>query len=648
MLLLCFAASTVVLAQPNLPYTTKKTVAPDVKKQFDEAMRYNIAGNTEKALKGFSDAVKADGRFIDAQIQVAAMHQELRHWAEAEREYLKALAIDSSYEPRVWYALATTEKNQQKYVLAAQHYQRCADAPKTHVDLRPKAIRNAEDCRLQDQAVHHHVPFNPVSLGAGVNTVQMEYLPSLTADGNTLVFTRLVDRQEDFYMSRKVDSVWQTATPITSINTDESEGAQCISADGKLLFFTACNRPNGLGSCDLFFSEYKNGTWTPPINAGEPLNTRAWEGQPSLSADGRALYFASDRAGGVGAKDLYVSLRLPNGNWGTPQNLGKNINTTADDQAPFIHPDNQTLYFTSDGLPSMGSRDLYFVRRDTSGAWGVPQNLGYPINTAASEATLVVSLDGKTAYYTRNEGGNNDLYRFELYAAARPKPVTYVRARIRDAQTGQPLTQCRVVFSDLVRNATYTEANTGDDSTFLVCLPVGKNYALNVDKKGYAFRSENFDLSNAADSFSFEKPFVLIVSLAPLDGATTSSKPNNSSVTPSVDKPIALNNVFFESKSAKLRRESTTELLKLQQLLELYPTMRIQIQGHTDNIGSDADNQILSEKRAQAVMAFLTEHGIAPDRLQAKGFGKTQAIDTNDTDAGRAKNRRTEFVILQR
>ncbi|MBK7408545.1 MAG: OmpA family protein [Saprospirales bacterium] len=375
---------------------------------------------------------------------------------------------------------------------------------------------------------------------------------------------------------------------------------------------------------------------------GEPVNTGAWESQPSLSGDGKSLYFASDRIDGKGGKDIWVSYRSADGSWGAPQNLGDTINTSKDEQGPFIHPDGQTLYFMSDGHPGMGSADIFFSRRTPGGPWQTPVNMGYPINSKSAEGLLVVSIDGKTAYFASNRSDLNpttsygkptyDLYSFELYEAARPAPVTYVKAVVRDADTRLPL-EAVAEFLDLETGQIAAGATTDKDGQFLVVLPAGKNYALNVSKPKYLFFSEHFELKEPA---SVEKPFLLEIELQPIsqNGA------------PVEEKAIVLKNVFFESGSALLLPESKGELEKLRNLLEENPGLRIQINGHTDNVGSEADNQSLSEQRAKAVYSYLADKGIDRLRLRFKGFGESRPVDTNETEEGRQHNRRTEFTVF--
>ncbi|MDX1666759.1 MAG: OmpA family protein, partial [Saprospiraceae bacterium] len=314
------------------------------------------------------------------------------------------------------------------------------------------------------------------------------------------------------------------------------------------------------------------------------------------------------------------------------------------------HPDGQTLYFMSKGWPGMGGFDLYYARKDSTGAWTRPKNLGYPINTGANEGALVVSLDGTTAYFATDKGSGEqdsafpgrrgrttDIYAFELYDEARPQPVTYVKARVTDARDGQAL-QAHASIVDLTDEAVHAESVTDSQGEFLICLPMGSEYALNVSKEGYLFHSENFALTAAATR---QNPFLLEIELTPVPKGLESD--------PEIKlEPVVLRNVFFETGSAELKPKSRGELNRLVDLLRKNPDLQIRINGHTDEVGTEEDNQKLSEARAKAVFSYLIAEGISEQRLSYQGFGESMPIASNETEEGRRKNRRTEFEVINR
>lgn len=627
-------------------FITHKQLKGKLKKSYDKALTYNRQKDYNKALKEINKLLKEKPNLIDAHIQKAYAEYDLEDYAKAEKSFEKALEIGPSYKAVLWYQLALSELNQKKYLEAVKHFEHFIELPKGRKIHKDNAKQHISYARLMAQAFSNPIPFDPKNLGSAINSPFLEYLPALTADQEYLVFTRRDDKGEDFFFSQKKDGNWQKARPITPLNTRGDEGAQSISADGRLLVFAAFKRKAGYGNFDLYYSESKNGKWTAPKNMGSTINSSAWESQPSISANGNMLYFASKRKGGIGGQDIWMSKRKKDGSWGTPQNLGPTINTSMLEGSPFLHPDGQTLYFMSNGHPSLGKTDLYFSRLQEDGSWGTPQNLGHPINTKENEGALIVSLDGTTAYYAAEKSkiGDQtnsslavdiDIYSFELYPEARPKPVTYVKAKVIDAETKEPLT-AEVEFTDLGNVQQYASSVTDEDGTFLVCLPLGKNYALNVFKKDYLFHSENFALRDTSQSLT--EPFLLEIELTPI--REEFSEADNR-------KPIILKNVFFETGSAQLMEASTNELDRLTQLLEEQDQLKIQINGHTDNIGSDKDNLDLSERRAKAVYTYLIDKGISTDRLSFKGFGETKPIDTNDSQEGRSNNRRTEFVVIQ-
>ena len=628
-------------------YVTKQNADKKAVKYYEKARQFNRAEDWSNALKQLDKALVESPNFIDALLAKAATLFQQGNYADAKVHYEKVMNLDPGYRPRAVYELAVTEERLQHYDNAADYFEQYITLEKRNEQLIKLAKKRLETARFTAVALKNPVPFEPQPLGDEVNSPAPEVLPALTADGEYLIFTRVVNNQEDFYISQKTKDGWGNTRALTGVNTPLNEGAQSISADGKFLVFTACNRKSGLGGCDLYYASVRNDRWTPAENMGKAINSGKWDSTPSISANGRVLYFASDRNGGQGGRDLWVSNLTAEG-WSTPQNLGPKINSPGDEQSPFIHADGKTLYFMSNGHAGMGKFDLYFIRKGEDGTWGEPQNLGYPINTTANEGALIVSLDGKTAYFATDKKmgakereqvadlkGDSDIYQFELHAEARPQPATYLKAEVFDAETKAPLAAI-VEINELPAGSTFMKVRADQEGQFLICIPAGQSYSLNVAAEGYLFHSENFDLTGKND---LHKPFLMRIGLTPIPPAeATAELP--------VAKPVILKNVFFETASASLKPASRTELDRLRDLLQENPSLRIQINGHTDNVGSDVDNQKLSEARAKAVYDYLIDQGIAAERLQFKGFGESAPIDTNDSEPGRRNNRRTEFVVL--
>ncbi len=592
-------------------------------------------------LNYYLKSLVADEKFPEAWLLMSDAYDEKNNRDSVVFCCQNALKCGADKYPVTYYFLAVALYKTGKYEDAMSNAQDFLDRKQFTINQKQTIDKIITDAKFAKNALLNPVQFSPVSLGDNVNTKYDEYWPSLSSDEEMLVFTRLVpidennpkiygNRQEDIYVSIKVNGQWQKAEPMgPPINTEDNEGAQFITSDGKRMFFTACNRGDGLGKCDIYMSEKLGNGWSVPVNLGEPVNSAYSEKQPSLSSDGKSLYFVSNRPGGKGGLDIWVSNLNDKGKWTKPVNLGDSINTPMDDQSPYIHPDNNTLYFASNGWPGMGGSDLYYSRRkvDPPG-WTRPTNLGYPINTYADEVGLIVNANGDRAYFSSNrvpEKGK-DIYTFELYGQARPMQVSYLKGKVYDSETKVPL-DAQFELIDLKSSKTINQAiankYTGE---FLVCIPTDKNYALNVSKKGYLFYSENFTLTGKDNT----KPFLKDI---PLQSMKTGNK-------------VVLKNIFFETNSFDLKPESTVELNKILQFMNENLNLRIEISGHTDNVGSDAINQKLSENRAKAVVNYLTSKGIDPSRLISKGYGKTQPIATNNNEEGRALNRRTEFKII--
>lgn len=621
-------------ASAQREYSTKSKKAI---KHFEEALRYYNSRNNRAALEYLEKALKADDEFVEAYTVSADCYNDLGLLDEAIVNYKKVVELDPDFMATTFKQLADVQFRTGDYEGAIPNYEIFLTKKRVNPKLKEMASRYLENARFGAVEKKNAVPFEPVNLGENVNTDAYEYFPVLTADEQTLVFTRNkrrsagMDYQEDFYVSFSDQGVWTPAMNLGEpINTDDNEGAQTITADGKQLFFIGCNRKTGMGSCDIYRSLRNGRRWAKPENLGSPVNSSKWESQPSISSDGKTLYFVSNRNGGEGGMDIYVTHLAPNGEWTTPRNLGDVINTPFSEETPFIHPDGKTLYFTSNGHVGFGEKDIYMTRKDSLGNWGTPKNLGYPINTWNDEQGLFVAASGENAYFSSDRDGGFgklDLYSFKLYEDARPDKVTYVKGKVKDKITGKPLA-AKFELIDLVTSEVVIESGSDPiNGTFLVTLPVDHEYALNVSKDDYLFYSEHFSLNK---DYDLSKPHRMDVEMQPIK----------------YGERVVLKNIFFETASYDLLPESRVELDKLVDFMKNNPTINIEIGGHTDNVGKPEDNQLLSENRSKSVRAYLIEHAIASDRIQFKGYGEEQPIDTNDTPEGRANNRRTEFKVV--
>ena len=623
---LLFFLSLTVWSQQR-QYSTKNS---DAIKYFAIANQNLDDHSYDEAIENLKKAIGEDSRFIEAHAQLGDVLRMRHLYKQAVERYLKVIELSPDFNRSVYLKIGETEIYEAKYPQAQQHLEKYL----AYQDLTPQNIAFAQkllaDAKFSIQAIQHPVPFKPVNMGPNINTANDEYLPVATADESMLIFTRKINNNEDFYKSLKVNSKWDTATYLSDqINTPQyNEGAQSISQDGKFLFFTGCNRPDGRGRCDIYIARKKGDDWAKPFDLSDPINTSGWESQPSISADGRTLYFVSNKKGGYGGYDIWKS-KLTDKGWGEPENLGPNINTAYNEQSPFIHPDDSTLYFGSNGWPGLGNKDLFVSRLGKDGKWQKPENLGYPINTNGDENGLTLTAYGNYAFFASdnlNGYGGYDIYTFELPANLRPHIVTYVKGNVYDAKTKDPL-EAAVEIIDLQSNLpVYQDYSNKDEGDFLATITSGKNYGLNISKSGYLFYSENFSLIG----YKEQKPFHIKALLSPIE----------------VGNKVILKNIFFDTNKFDIRDESKAELSKLIEFLNVNPTVHIEISGHTDNVGADQFNQTLSENRAKSVYEYLVTNGIAATRLVYKGYGKTQPIAPNTTDEEKAKNRRTEFMII--
>lgn len=628
-------------AQPGQLSTKSKKAA----KYYEEALKlYDVRQNKE-AEAVLLKALDQDPEFVEAVTMLGYVYSDLMQPVKAIDMIRKAIAINPRFYHGNFFTLAQLELGMGRYQDAKEHYEQFLAVPFDNAEMTQMARRKLISCDFALAALKNPVPFDPKNAGSGLNSKYDEYFPSITADERLFLFTRQVPAenstgwQEDFYVSEKVSGQWAPAHGIgNKINSASNEGAPSLSADGNILFFVACETEfgygagrKGFGSCDIFYSLKDGNDWTKPTNLGLPVCTKYWETQPSFSSDGRTLYFIRGVYNEKRQKetDIWTSTLQDNGKWSTPVKLPDVINSKGNEESVFIHPDNQTLYFSSDGHIGMGGLDIFMSRRQADGSWGEPVNLGYPINTYADENSILVSRDGRLAYFASDRPGGLgglDIYSFELYEKARPGKTIYVKGKVIDAVTKKPLSASIEVIDLSTGSTSVRSMASGKDGEFLICLPLNRNYAFNASHPGYLFRSENYELTGNKDF----TPIEVLIPLTPI----------------AKDSSVVLRNVFFETAKYDLRPESKAELDKLVAFLNQNPAMKIELGGHTDNVGEKKMNQVLSENRAKSVMKYLIDAGIEASRLGAKGYGDTRPVVTNDSDEHRQQNRRTEFKVV--
>jgi outer membrane protein OmpA-like peptidoglycan-associated protein/Tol biopolymer transport system component/Tfp pilus assembly protein PilF len=613
---------------------------------LEKAIKESKRKDYDKSIKSFKKLLKAQPDFMEGRMRLATVFLNIRDLEKAEKMIEAVVNQVPDFDPEVYYTLAQVKNQMKKYEEAGKNYDIYIQKTDPETSKVKKAIKIRDDMYFIHHARQNPRPFEPQNPGDVINTDMSEYFPWLSTDGTQLFFTRYVKTpeqfigQEDIFVAHKDSLTWGRAEPLTDINTRINEGAFSLSADGKFLVFTVCDKWDSNGGCDLYSSALTNGKWSDVANMGKAVNTAAWDAQPTVSADGRTMIFSSNRLGTLGGSDLWMTYRDQNNSWTIPQNMGAVINSRGNDESPFLHPDGRTLYFRSDGRTGMGGFDIYYTRfTDSTQTWSEPQNLGFPVNTEGDEGALTVSLDGKMAWYAtdmNHETGvkqkNLDIYHFELPDEARSIPTTFVKGTVRDAKTQKPLT-ATVIVKDLSTEDTLYTWQSDVNGNFISPVPSGKNYACVVSKPGYTYYSHNIHLEDIRVLY---KPYILNIQLRPVIEENIED-----------EKPIVLNNIFFKSGSYQLEPESMTEVLLITQMMEENPKIHIILTGHTDNVGKDEDNQILSEKRAQSLAQAIIRKGIEPHRIKTVGAGASQPVSDNNTEEGRQKNRRTEMIILK-
>lgn len=661
-------------AQQRYSSSNKKAVS-----LFEEGQRYPTAHRNPKTMQNdykgaieiLDKAIEKDPNFWEANLLAAEFAEYSGQFEKAIAYYERAIQLNPNHSPSgsTFFFLGNL-----KY--AVGDYAGCAELMKKYTSLRqanPDLVRKGNELLASSEfalkALKNPASIEPINIGAGINTADPEYFPTITVDGKTILFTRRIkdkripdnenapesqrQRQEDFYISHLSDgNVWMTAEPMpTNINTINNEGAPTIAADGRTLIFVACpdatgtyygeNR-TGFGSCDLFITKKIGTRWVDPENLPGFVNSRNWETQPSLSSDGKTMYFIRGIYGQGGQKssDIYVTRLQEDGKWGRAEKLPDYINTPQEEESVLIHPDGRTLYFASRGHVGMGGSDLYVTRMDDNGIWSKPENLGYPINTKYDENSLMVSPDGEIGFFASNrEGGYGDLdiYFFEMPEKMRPTRTLYFEGIVFDANTNARIPgQFQLIDLKTGKEIVYSEADkvTGE---FMVSLPVNREYLLNVSYPNYNAFSANFDMKveEGLESFHMDVPLIPISSSA----------------------DVLLANVFFDLNKSTLRPESFIELNKLRDFLVKNPSIRIELGGHTDTRGDAKENQLLSDGRAIAVVDYLIQQGIAANRLVAKGYGETMPVISDAEIAkltsekaqekAHQQNRRTVYKILK-
>jgi outer membrane protein OmpA-like peptidoglycan-associated protein len=588
----------------------------------------------------------ADAAYLTA---LANIRKTPPNYKDAEKFLRQVAAACPSYDPYVYFYLGQIAYGDERYQEAADYLDRflkSADRVRSDEDYNT-ASDLYKYARFTLDAKANPVPFEP-HVVEGISTTADEYLPILSPDNQLALYTRAVKvkgdknsvisserTQERFvYSEQGKDGSYSPGEEMPDpFNLQDNEGGATLTADNNTLYYTVCKYENAKHylNCDIYYSERSGRDWSPIKPVSDKVNLPlSWESQPSISADGRTLYFVSDRQGGFGGYDIYRTIKGENGQWGTPINLGPVINSKGNEKSPFVHPDGKTLYFSSDGWVGMGGYDIFYSRMNESGTWSKPKNLGFPINSTDDEVGFFVSTDGDQGFFASNKyqgKGGWDLYSFKLYPDARPERILFLKGNVKDENTSEPV-KARIELKNIETKKIEEiplDSNTGN---YVAVAPYSSDYVMTVKKEGFVYETKYIAKVDSTH------PVVrkVDVEIKPIE----------------LNQSYRINDIYFAFNKFDLSPESKAVLDQLIEFLNENPVICIEIQGHTDNIGNDADNLKLSSNRAKSVYDYLILRGIPSKRLTYKGYGETQPVADNDSEDGRARNRRTVFVITKK
>lgn len=612
-----------------------------------KSMRAVLQGNMQMGELYAKKALDADDNDPHAFYIMGEVALRTGNVRAAEAFWTRCLEICPDYKAELQYFLGVMYMESGKTTRGEEMIEKYLDNPMRDGGYDREAERYLEQTRIVNELMTHPVEYDP-KVVPGVSTRADEYFPTVSPDGQICLFTRRsmqrgrhsgpADRErlvEEFTISRHNGRGFDSGEPMPApFNQSYNEGAPALSADNRVLVFASCERGEGAEAqkCDLYYAIRNGDSWSQIMPMGEGVNRPdSWEGQPSISANGDVVYFASNREGGMGGTDIYVSYRQPDGTWSEAENLGAPINTSGFEKTPFIHSDSRTLYFSSDTHPGLGGYDIFYARRKDNMEFDDPINIGYPINGQDNEWGLFVTFDGQNAYFGSNKlngPGGYDLYRFTLPEEARPQEVAFVRGVLKDEE-GEIVRDADL----LIKNVTTREIQRVDvddaSGEYTAVVTLGgqsDDVIIKVDRDDAAFNSKYIDVDQTESGMIEADMEVSEIA---------------------VGREYRLNDINFASNSYQLDNNAYTIIEEFGLFLEDHPAVKVDIQGHTDNVGDDAANLALSKNRARVVYEYLIELGVSPSRLTHHGYGEQRPIASNDSSEGKAKNRRTVFIITQ-
>jgi outer membrane protein OmpA-like peptidoglycan-associated protein len=567
-------------------------------------------------------------------------------FSPAKKYFEKAIEICPDVNAYAYFYLGLIAYGTDKYEEAGKYMEKFLtyDESTKKDDDYNKASKVLKEAKFFSEVFKNPVPFDPKPI-KGICTYEDEFLAMMSPDNEQLYFTKRFMKQgrneltphqvEEFEFAEKSTDTYANVKALAPpFNIGDNYGGTTFSLDNKHMFITVCKPDKrGVMNCDIYTSDLVDGVWGELVNLGPNVNTSdGWESQPTLSSDGRIIYFSSARADSKGM-DIYKSEKDEKGEWLPAKNLGAPINTDGNEKSPFIHSDSQTLYYSSDGHPGLGGFDIFYTKLDMSSFnWKVPKNIGYPINTDKDELGFFVSTDGHIGYFSSNQlkgkgAGGYDIFSFDLYKEARPEKILFIKGEIKEESNGS-LARARVELKNLDTKTITTipvDSITGSYAA-VITIKNSEDVLLTVKNPGSSFNSQ---LIHTSDSI-FGKPQKINLSIDSIKIGNT----------------YKINNINYKTSSADLTPESKQIVEEFANYLKDNPSIKIEIHGHTDNAGAAATNLALSTDRAFTIYDILQQNGITKERMSYKGFGGSKPIASNDTENGKAKNRRTEFIVL--
>ncbi len=618
-------------------------------------------------LKFLKQCLEEDPDFAEANLKmgfefIVHLKLEEKPFAAARQYFMKAIASCPDIHSEPYYYIGFGYYEEFKNDSAIKYLNKFIkftsnDEKKFGKDYNAElynAKQMVKSAKTENELNKLVVPFNPTVV-KGVSTERDEYLAYISPDDKNCLFVRRMpinnknviydqtDKEQEVFLRAVKDNTGVFSKgeemPWPFNATSDNQGGCTITMDNKYLYFAMMRQEGGAqANCDIYVSKNVDDEWKPFSKV--PFNDPVfWDSQPTVSADGNTIIFASDRKGGFGGIDLYQSKKDPKtGIWGPAQNLGPNVNTAGDEKTPFLHTDSKTLYFSSKGHPGFGQYDIFYIRKNEKGEWLEAKNIGKPINDENDNTGFFVSTDAQSGYFVSfDEGkvkgkgvGRYDLYSFPLYKEAQPEEMTLKAGKAKD-KDGEPIRGAQVEITTLVTNEKIKALVDSASGDFMFAINSKKHekVVVTIKREGLAYASALMDVQNPAGLGNPGKPVEIV-----MDSAIVGSS-------------FVINDIYYNSNSADLREDSKKVLQSFADYLKENPKMIIEIQGHTDNVGGTAANQALSANRAFTVKATLESFGIHGDRIKAKGFGPSKPIADNTSENGRAKNRRTEFLIVE-